>query len=76
MAAMVRTTLFRSNRSQAVRLPKEVAFPAGVREVRILREGPRRVIVPANAVWDDFFAAPGIVLGTREQPPPQLREAL
>lgn len=68
---MTRTILFRSNRSQAVRLPKDVAFPAGVREVRILREGLRRVIVPANAVWDDFFAAPGIDLGERDQPQPR-----
>jgi antitoxin VapB len=72
---MTRTILFQSNRSQAVRLPKEVAFPAGVREVRILREGLRRVIVPANAVWDDFFAASGIDLGERDQPQPQPREA-
>jgi antitoxin VapB len=72
---MTRTILFQSNRSQAVRLPKEVAFPAGVREVRILREGLRRVIVPANAVWDDFFAASGVDLGERDQPQPQPREA-
>ena len=52
---MTRTKLFRSNRSQAVRLPKDVAFPEGVRDVSVLREGARRVIVPANAVWDDFF---------------------
>jgi antitoxin VapB len=72
---MTRTILFQSNRSQAVRLPKEVAFPTGVREVRILREGLRRVIVPANAVWDDFFAASGVDLGERDQPQPQPREA-
>lgn len=72
---MTRTTLFQNNRSQAVRLPKEVAFPQGVREVAILREGARRVIVPADAVWDDFFDAPGIELGERDQPPPQAREA-
>lgn len=35
----VRTTLFRSNRSQAVRLPKDVAVPVHAREVVILREG-------------------------------------
>jgi antitoxin VapB len=52
---MARTKLFRSNRSQAVRLPKEVAFPEGVNDVTILREGARRVIVPANVVWDDFL---------------------
>lgn len=71
---MVRTSLFLSNRSQAVRLPKDVAFPEGVREVRILRDGKRRVIVPASAVWDDFFDAPGVDLGEREQPAAQLRE--
>lgn len=64
----VRTTLFQSNRSQAVRLPKDVSFPATVREVVILREGNRRVIVPADGVWDDFFDAPGIDFPDREQP--------
>lgn len=72
---MTRTTLFQTNRSQAVRLPKDVAFPENVREVAILRDGARRVIVPANAVWDDFFDSPGIDL-ERDQPPPQVREAL
>lgn len=73
---MTRTTLFTSNRSQAVRLPKDVAFPPGVRDVTILRDGKRRIVVPTDAVWDDFFAAPGIDLGEREQPPPQARDAL
>jgi antitoxin VapB len=71
---MTRTTLFRSNRSQAVRLPKDVAFPEGVKEVAVLRDGARRVIVPANAVWDDFFAEPGFDLPDREQPAMQERE--
>lgn len=68
------TTLFLSNRSQAVRLPKAVAFSDGVREVAILRDGVRRVIVPADALWDDFFAAPGLDLGDRDQPEMQVRE--
>lgn len=71
---VTRTTLFLTNRSQAVRLSKDVAFPENVREVVILREGARRVIVPADAVWDDFFDAPGIDLGEREEPPAQVRE--
>jgi antitoxin VapB len=73
---MTRTTLFQSNRSQAVRLSKEVAFPVGVREVAVLREGARRIVVPANAVWDDFFDAPGVDLGERSQPVAQSREPL
>jgi antitoxin VapB len=72
---MTRTTVFQSNRSQAVRLPKDVAFPEGVRQVTVLREGARRVIVPANASWDDFFDAPGVDLGARDQPDAQARDA-
>jgi len=73
-ARMSRTTLFQSNRSQAVRLSKDVAFPEGVKEVTIVREGKQRIIVPSNSVWDDFFAAPGIDLGKRSQPDAQVRE--
>lgn len=75
---MVRTTLFQSNRSQAVRLPKDVAFPSTVREVAIVRDGPRRVILPAEALWDDFFAEPGAsdFPEERSQPVAQEREAL
>jgi len=72
---MARTKLFRSNRSQAVRLPKDVAFPEGVNDVTILREGARRVIVPDNAVWDDFFDAPGVDLSARDEPRVQERDA-
>jgi len=73
---MTRTRLFRSNRSQAVRLPKDVAFPDDVKEVNIRRSGKERVIAPANAAWDDFFDAPGIDLPPREQPPLQKRHPL
>jgi antitoxin VapB len=71
---MRRTKLFQSNRSQAVRLPKDVAFPEGVTEVAVVCEGVRRIIAPADAAWDDFFDAPGIDLGPREQPASQRRE--
>ena len=47
---MIRTKRFRSNRSQAVRLPKSLAFPGSVKEVSVVREGKRRVIAPPNAV--------------------------
>jgi antitoxin VapB len=71
---MTQTTLFQSNRSQAVRLPKDVAFPPNVREVTILCDGPRRIIVPADSVWDNFFDSPGIDIGGRDQPPIQARK--
>ncbi|MFX8708314.1 type II toxin-antitoxin system VapB family antitoxin, partial [Acinetobacter baumannii] len=72
---MVRTTLFLSNRSQAVRLPKDVAFPEGVKDVTVLREGKRRIIVPTGAVWDDFFDSPGIEIERGGQPTAQSRES-
>jgi len=71
---MVETKLFKSNKTQAVRLPRDVAFPDEVREVTIVRDGKRRIIAPADSSWDDFFASPGIGLGQREQPGAQVRE--
>lgn len=73
----MRSTVFRSNRSQAVRIPKDLAFPEGVRDVVVLRDGLRRVIVPADAVWDDFFDAAGVpdFPAERAQPAAQDREA-
>ncbi|MBW4023807.1 MAG: AbrB/MazE/SpoVT family DNA-binding domain-containing protein [Proteobacteria bacterium] len=73
---LTRTSLFLSNRSQAVRLPKPVAFAETVREVVIVTDGPRRIIAPADAAWDDFFDAPGTALGDREQPAMQERDRL
>ena len=71
-----RTTLFLSNRSQAVRLPRAVAFGEGVREVVVMQDGPRRIIAPAEAAWDDFFEAAGVDLGDRQQPEAQRRDSL
>ncbi len=70
----VRTKLFRYNGFQAVRLPQDVSFPADVQDLVILREGSRRVIVPADKVWDDLFESPGIDFPDRDQPPPRVRE--
>ncbi|WEK46177.1 MAG: type II toxin-antitoxin system VapB family antitoxin [Candidatus Andeanibacterium colombiense] len=48
-------SVFKSNRSQAVRIPKELAFPEGVKEVYVIRKGKKLEIVPVDALWDDFF---------------------
>lgn len=60
MNAPLKATVFKSNRSQAVRLPKAVAFPDDVKELRVIREGNGLLLVPADAVWDDFLKGPGI----------------
>ena len=52
---MARSTVFTSNRSQAVRLPKPIAFPADVHQVEIVAIGSSRVITPVGRRWDDLF---------------------
>ena len=49
------TKLFMTNRSQAVRLPKELAFPPEVTEVEIIRQGSGVLILPKGKSWDDYF---------------------
>ena len=75
----VQTTLFLSNKSQAVRLPKPVALPADVKEVDIIAVGNTRIISPAGTSWDSWFDGPRVTddfMVERDQPADQLREAL
>ncbi|UOP05583.1 type II toxin-antitoxin system VapB family antitoxin [Conchiformibius kuhniae] len=53
---MPQATLFKNNRSQAVRLPKAVAFPEHVEKVEVLVLGNARLLTPVAHVWDDWFA--------------------
>ena len=75
---MTSSTVFTSNRSQAVRLPKPVAFPEGVHRVDILKIGRSRLIVPAGKRWDDLFRAGPRAgddfMAEREQLPAEERE--
>jgi antitoxin VapB len=72
------STVFTSNRSQAVRLPKAVAFPEDVHQVDILKIGRSRVIVPQGKRWDDLFEngprASADFVAEREQPAAEERE--
>ena len=73
------TKVFKSNRSQAVRLPKSVAFPDDVKEVDIIAVGNTRVITPSGNSWDAWFDGPGVsedFMEKREQPADQERESL
>ncbi|MCC4308915.1 antitoxin [Alcanivorax marinus] len=74
---MEKTTVFKSNRTQAVRLPKAVAFPEDVRQVDIIAVGRARIIVPAGEAWDSWFDGPAVsadFMSDREQPGEQERE--
>lgn len=47
--------IFMTNRSQAVRLPKEFQF--SVSEVYIHREGDRVILSPRPSNWDAYLAS-------------------
>lgn len=48
---MVSSKLFLNNTTQAVRLPKDVAFPADVLEVDIIVQGEARILLPRGTGW-------------------------
>jgi len=77
---MARSTVFKTNRSQAVRLPKAVAFPEGVHQVEVTKMGDSRVITPVGRRWSDFFLyGPRVsddFMAERDDPPPEEREPL
>lgn len=75
--ASIKTRIFKSNRSQAVRLPKEVAFPDCIQTVEITSIGNRRIILPENESWDEWFDSPGVsddFMSERYQPEDQVRK--
>ncbi|OJV58535.1 MAG: antitoxin [Burkholderiales bacterium 68-10] len=76
---MEQASVFRSNRSQAVRLPVQVALPDSVKRVDVIALGNARLLVPAGQAWDSWFDGEGVsddFMAERDQPAPQEREAL
>jgi len=74
---MEQSTVFKANKSQAVRLPKAVALPDSVKKVDIVKLGKTRLIAPAGETWDSWFDGPGVsddFMSERDQPEDQLRE--
>jgi antitoxin VapB len=52
---MARSTVFKTNRTQAVRIPKDLAFPDDVKEVEITRDGEKLIVVPTQGGWAEYF---------------------
>ncbi len=74
---MTKATLFTNNKSQAVRLPKDVALPDTVKRVEIIKLGKTRLITPVEISWDSFFDSPVVsedFMSDRQQPSQQRRE--
>jgi antitoxin VapB len=75
---MTKTTIFTNNKSQAVRIPKALEFPEGVKKVSIIQVGNARLVAPADGLWDSWFEgeeATADFMAEREQPDDQEREA-
>lgn len=75
----VKTKVFKSNRSQAIRLSKAIAFPESIKDVEITAIGNKRIITPAGKSWDDWFEEQGVssdFMTERKQPEDQIRESL
>ena len=74
---MEQASVFKSNNSQAIRLPKPVALPDDVKKVDIVVLGRARLITPAGESWDSWFEGEGVTedfMSQRDQPEDQERE--
>ncbi len=75
---MVQATIFTNNKSQAIRIPKALAFPDGIKKVSIIPAGNGRLITPVETAWDNWFAGDAVTtdfMAERGQPTDQEREA-
>ena len=52
---MIETSVFMTNRSQAVRLPAEVRFSEEIKKLSVRVLGNDRILSPLNQSWDSFF---------------------
>jgi len=49
------------HKTQAVRLPAEVRFPEGFKQVVVEVVGNTRLLIPVESVWESFFDDPSPV---------------
>ena len=76
---MEKASVFKSNKSQAVRLPKSVALPEDVKRVDVVAIGKTRIITPEGTSWDEWFAGETVsddFMVERDQPSGQVRKDL
>lgn len=55
---MLTGSVFKNNRTQAVRLPVEARFPENVKKVKVRVVGFDRILSPVKKTWDSFFHDP------------------
>ena len=52
---MYQGTIFTNNRTQNIRIPADMRFPADVKTVIVRAVGHERIIAPIENTWDSFF---------------------
>ena len=75
---MEKALVFKSNRSQAVCMPKPLALPEDVTHVNVIALGRARLITPIGEAWHSWFDGENVTadfINEREQPNEQEREA-
>lgn len=77
---MTVASIFKTNQTQAVRLPKAVAFPDTVKQVEVKVVGNTRILSPVGSGWDEWFEnglqVSDDFMNDRNQPMPQERESM
>lgn len=73
---MTQSTVFKTNKTQAVRIPKAMAFPESVKKVKVVQQGSSLVITPVDDSWEAFMKGPRLDDDFKRppQPEPQKRE--
>lgn len=75
---MKKAAVFKSNRGQAVRIPKSLALPVDITRVDVIALGRARLITPVGEAWDSWFDGESVsadFMNEREQPNEQERVA-
>lgn len=73
---MAKASVFKTNQSQAIRLPKSVALPESVKRVDVVILGRSRLIAPEGESWDSWFSGESVsedFMSSRDQPSDQAR---
>jgi antitoxin VapB len=71
---MTQSTLFKNNKTQAVRLPKALAFPDNVKKVNITQQGDSLIITPIKTSWEEFMMGPRLDADFERLPQPAAEE--
>ena len=77
VSTMKQVRVFTNNKSQAVRIPKDMAFPEEVKKVDIIQMGQARLVAPAGSSWDSWFEGEGVTddfMSERDEPVDQHRD--